>query len=423
MTFEDIREGCKFFVSLFQLQFETEAVQEVISKNEKFDLILIESIVRPALAYSYVFKAPVILVSSFTAVFSNNKIIGSPTHPLLYPICFRNRLYNLSFAEKIHQLYLHYMYEYADYLNEKEESNILRKIFGSEFPSLHELGNNVDMLLLNIHSLWADNQPVAPNVIYMGGIHQLPRKELPKDLKSYLDSSKSGVIYVSFGTNVLSNMIPEKQIVAIINVLSKLPYDVLWKWDGDSLPLTSTNIRTSKWFPQSDLLRHPAIKLFITQAGLQSTDEAITAEVPLIAFPMLADQWFNAEKYEKFNIGIKLHILSFTEKQLETAIDDVINNKSYRRNIIKLRHLMRDQPETPLNRTIWWIEHVLRHGGAKHLRSPAANMSYIDYFEVKLMLFILLLITVFILAFILVLKCFTKFIIRFFSNKNKIKYN
>lgn len=143
-------------------------------------MILIESIVRPALAYSYVFKAPVILVSSFTAVFSNNKIIGSPTHPLLYPICFRNRLYNLSFAEKIHQLYLHYMYEYADYLNEKEESNILRKIFGSKFPSLHELGNNVDMLLLNIHSLWADNQPVAPNVIYMGGIHQLPRKELPK---------------------------------------------------------------------------------------------------------------------------------------------------------------------------------------------------------------------------------------------------
>lgn len=51
---------------------------------------------------------------------------------------------------------------------------------------------------------------------------------------------------------------------------------------------------------------------------------------------------------------------------------------------------MQDQPQTPLQRATWWTEYVLRHGGAKHLRSPAANMSLFEYYEVKLVLFVLL---------------------------------
>lgn len=72
---------------------------------------------------------------------------------------------------------------------------------------------------------------------------------------------------------------------------------------------------------------HPKIKLFITQAGLQSTDEAITAGVPLIAIPSFADQWYNAEKYEKFGIGIPLDIKTFTEEELHHAVITVINNE------------------------------------------------------------------------------------------------
>lgn len=75
-----------------------------------------------------------------------------------------------------------------------------------------------------------------------------------QDLEIYLNSSQHGVIYVSFGTNVLSNMISTDKIDNIVKVLSKLPYDVLWKWDGKELPGKSENIRISKWFPQSDLL-------------------------------------------------------------------------------------------------------------------------------------------------------------------------
>lgn len=49
-------------------------------------------------------------------------------------------------------------------------------------------------------------------------------------------------------------MIPQSQIQIIVKVLSKLPYDVLWKWDGEEIAREANNIKISKWFPQSDLL-------------------------------------------------------------------------------------------------------------------------------------------------------------------------
>lgn len=72
---------------------------------------------------------------------------------------------------------------------------------------------------------------------------------------------------------------------------------------------------------------HPKVKLFITQGGLQSTDEAITAKVPLIGIPMLGDQWYNAEKYVHLGIGIKLSWETITEEQITEAIESIIKNE------------------------------------------------------------------------------------------------
>jgi glucuronosyltransferase len=35
---------------------------------------------------------------------------------------------------------------------------------------------------------------------------------------------------------------------------------------------------------------------------------------------------------------------------------------------------------------VWWTEYVLRHGGAKHLRTPAANVSWAEYYMLNYVL-------------------------------------
>lgn len=75
-----------------------------------------------------------------------------------------------------------------------------------------------------------------------------------QNLKNILESSKYGVIYISFGTNVKSSLLPLDKINIFVKVFSELPYDVLWKWDQENIPDCPKNVIISKWYPQSDLL-------------------------------------------------------------------------------------------------------------------------------------------------------------------------
>ena len=70
--------------------------------------------------------------------------------------------------------------------------------------------------------------------------------------------------------------------------------------------------------------------MFITQAGLQSTDEGISAGVPLLGIPQHWDQWYNAEHYVIHNIGRRITLNDLTEDALRTAIQDILdNNQKY----------------------------------------------------------------------------------------------
>ncbi|XP_028160100.1 UDP-glucuronosyltransferase 2B15-like [Ostrinia furnacalis] len=371
---------------VFEMQLLTPKVQKLIKdKNQNFDLLIVEACPLVALGLTHVIKAPAIQMSSFGAFMHNIGTMGMPNHPIVHPTSVRQRVHNLTIWEKAVEIYNHIRLYRTLALCEEESDEMLRRVLGSDIPKLSELRNNVDFLFLNVHPIWELNRPSPPNVIYMGGLHQKPVKELPKDLKSYLDSSKHGLIYISFGTNVEPALLPPERIQKLINVFSKLPYDVLWKWNKDELPGRTENIRISKWLPQSDLLRHPKVKLFITQGGLQSTDEAITAGVPLIGIPMLGDQWYNVEQYAYHKIGLQLDMETLTEEKLDSAIRTILNDEStYRKNVAKLRTLMQDQPDTPLERAVWWTEYAIRHSGARHLRSPSANVSWYDYFELEL---------------------------------------
>lgn len=388
---------------LFEKQMMLDEVRSVIfDETKKFDLLFIEACVIAALGISHVHQVPVIQISSFGALPPNVLTIGAPLHVFQHPTSSQQRVNKLTIWEKLKELYNYYRLSNVFDRTDRLADEVLKRSISPTIPPIHELKKNVEMLFLNVHPLWEMNRPVPPNVIYMGGLHQKPEKDLPQDLKSYLDSSKNGVIYISFGTNVEPALLPPERIQTIINVFSGLTFDVLWKWNKDVLPGRTDNIKIAKWLPQSDMLKHPKVKLFITQAGLQSTDEAITAGVPLIGIPMLGDQWYNADLYEHYKIGKRIDLARITEENLGDAINAIISDESYRKNIAKLRAVMSDMPEKPLERAVWWTEYMLRHGGAKHLLSPIANISWTQYLELELVLYLCLALTSVIISVVLV---------------------
>lgn len=52
----------------------------------------------------------------------------------------------------------------------------------------------------------------------------------------------------------MPSLLPPEKIEIMTRVFSKLPYNVLWKWDKDELPGKSDNIKIAKWFPQPTIL-------------------------------------------------------------------------------------------------------------------------------------------------------------------------
>lgn len=109
-------------------------------------------------------------------------------------------------------------------------------------------------------------------------------------------------------------------------MFSELPYKVLWKFEADHMEGKPDNVKISKWLPQQDLLGHPNIKLFITQAGLQSTEEAISNNVPLLAMPFIGDQQFNANRYVALGIGLQLDFATLTKEEFKSAILEITQN-------------------------------------------------------------------------------------------------
>ncbi|XP_063623591.1 UDP-glycosyltransferase UGT5-like [Cydia splendana] len=364
-------------LEIFPKQMKSEAVKKVFEK-EKFDLVIAEAWPRPSLALSHVFKAPVILMSSLGGMDEHYQLMGAPFNPILYPDFLRTRLYNLTLWEKVTEMCNRYLVYRLMVSYQEKEDVMLRDLFGKDTPPLEELKKNVELLMVNIDPVFEGYRPVPPNVIHLGSLNCAPAKDLPQDLKSWMDSSKHGVIYMSFGTNTDPSLLPPERMAIFSRVFEKLPYDVLWKWKEPPAGLPA-NVRTSAWLPQSDLLRHKKLVLFITQAGLQSTDEALRAGVPLLAFPMLGDQWFNAEQYERLGVGRRLELTSLTDDQLRENIEEIIKDRGYRTRSKLLSEEMQDRSESSLERAIWWIERTLRRRTRR--RAPAVHVSWLTFID------------------------------------------
>lgn len=120
--------------------------------------------------------------------------------------------------------------------------------------------------------------------------------------------------------------LPEDKKKILMRTFAKLPYKVLWKFEDDQLEGKPENVEINKWLPQQDVLRHPNIKLFITQAGLQSMEESLTNGIPLLAIPFMGDQHFNAKSIENLGVGLELDFQTLSEENFLSSILEISQN-------------------------------------------------------------------------------------------------
>nr|CAD7597666.1 unnamed protein product [Timema genevievae] len=381
---------------LCELMLSHPQVKELISTektDEHFDLVFMEMVTTPGI-YGFIHRFPVpsIGIASLPAFGINYDSVGNPNLPAYAPDVFLPYSDRMTFFERVHSMFFLLWLKYHFYYNViPTQDAIARKHFGESMPYLGDLHFKPSMLFVTTDFIFHSPRPNVPAVVQLSGLHINSPKPLPKDIKEFMDIAPEGVIYFSLGSNVRSDTMDAQKRQIFLEAFSELPgYHVLWKWESDSLPGQPKNVKLAKWMPQQDVLRHPKVKVFITQGGLQSVEEAITMGVPLIGIPFFADQDFNVKKIVERGIGIKIEFTDVTKESVLKSLKNIINDNRFRENIKRLSVLREDMPDKPLERAVWWTEYVLRHKGAPHLRTAAVDMPWYQFLLLDVIAFLLL---------------------------------
>lgn len=84
---------------------------------------------------------------------------------------------------------------------------------------------------------------------------------------------------------------PIEQLSSFIRIFNEFSkFRVLWKWEDEDISKLPKNVMVKPWLPQSDILAHPNVKLFITHGGLMGTQEGVYRGVPMLGIPIFCDQ-------------------------------------------------------------------------------------------------------------------------------------
>ncbi|XP_064632565.1 UDP-glucuronosyltransferase 1-2-like [Lineus longissimus] len=373
-----------------------------------FDFVVVDGIYRCLVIFPDRMKVPFAIYMSFLPADMPHAALQGP---LLVHSPFDNMFtdWEDSFYTKLIRVGVTFLFSEPDVYGE----------FSNRTTS--DIIKNFSLWLYDVSSVFETPLPVSPNVIHVGGLNtRVPKPLEDGELKHFMDSSRNGVIIVSFGSFV--HYFPDWLTNILIDTFSGLPYDIVWKLNKDSITSgqsLSKNVFAIDWIPQNDILGHPNTKLFITHCGNSGQHEALYNQVPMLGIPLFGDQVFNAKRLEWLRFGLYLRPRDLSKDKLSAKINDILTNKTISEGISKASHIFHDQLMPPKETAAYWIEHVMQHG-AGHLKSATNELSWFQILMFDVLLVMCL--TVFLTA--NVLYCFCRcFLIRCYRQgaKNKLK--
>ncbi|TXG54637.1 hypothetical protein EZV62_019893 [Acer yangbiense] len=144
------------------------------------------------------------------------------------------------------------------------------------------------------------------------------------------------VLYVAFGTQ--ADISPE-QLKEISSGLEESNVNFLWVirnkeselGDGFEERVKDRGIIVREWVEQREILLHQSIQGFLSHCGWNSVMESICAGVPILAWPMMADQPLNARMVvEEIKVGVRVEtcngsVKGFVKKEgLEKMVKELM---------------------------------------------------------------------------------------------------
>ncbi|XP_031728544.1 UDP glucuronosyltransferase 5 family, polypeptide D1 [Anarrhichthys ocellatus] len=364
--------------------------------DAQYDLVLTDPAVAPGVILAKYLKLPMVLNVRWIASGEGHFVIAPS--PLSYiPVPGSGLMDKMNFIQRLKNIFFYGIVLFQQkFLVGPSYSAICDKYIegGCDVISLLQ---EADIWLFRSDFVFEFPRPTMPNVIYIGGFQCKPAQPLPADLEEFVQSAgEHGVIIMTLGTSV--NALPKEVADEIVSVFAKMPQKVIWRHKGERPSTLGNNTLIVDWMPQKDLLGHPQTKVFVAHGGTNGVQEAIYHGVPVLGIPLFFDQYDNLLRLQERGAGKIIQLADVNGHSFEEGIHDVLHHDSYRQNMQRLSRLHRDQPMALMDQAIFWVEYVMRHKGAPHLRTEAYKMPWYSYYCLDVLLLLLTAVTVLLLS-------------------------
>ncbi|XP_019722186.1 UDP-glucuronosyltransferase 2C1-like isoform X1 [Hippocampus comes] len=372
--------------------------------DSKFDLLLTDPCWGGGAIVAKYLNLP--LVYNVRWIIATEGHLAFAPSPLSYiPITGTGNTNKMTFFQRVKNVIV-FLISYTQHhlILKNTYQKICDKYLGPDTDMQHLL-LSADLWLMRVDFVFEFPRPTMPNFIYMGGFQCKPAKPLPDHLEKFVQSSgEHGVILMSLGTFV--NELVADLADEIAATFAKLPQKVIWRYKGTPPSTLGNNTLLVDWMPQNDLLGHPRMKLFVAHGGTNGLQEAIYHGIPVVGIPLFFDQYDNLVRLTERGAAVVVTLASVDkDENFLKAIQKVLANPSYRDNMQRLSRLHRDQPITPLENALFWIEFVIRHKGMAHLRTESYKMPWYTYYNVDVYLFLSGAVLALLLIFMITIKC------------------
>ncbi|KAK8587455.1 hypothetical protein V6N13_086443 [Hibiscus sabdariffa] len=215
------------------------------------------------------------------------------------------------------------------------------------------------------------NKPVWPVGPILLPIENRARTSKEGELicKDWLDSKpETSVLFVSFGS---MNTISSSQMMELAKALESSNKNFIWvvrppigfdinsdfkadEWlpKGFKKRITESKqgLLVHKWAPQLDILSHKSTSAFLSHCGWNSVLESLSHGVPLLGWPMAAEQFFNVKLLAE-TIGVCVEVArgkscdikhEDVAAKIETVMSDCEKGKEVKKKACEVREMIRN---------------------------------------------------------------------------------
>uniref|UniRef100_A0A3Q4AJH3 Uncharacterized protein n=1 Tax=Mola mola TaxID=94237 RepID=A0A3Q4AJH3_MOLML len=366
--------------------FENKTLMQSI-RDTRFDVVLIDPGLPVGVLVAHELKLPTVFnVRWITSGEGHFVVAPCPTS---YVPASRNAMSDkMNFGQRVKNMLYYLLNTCIDkFIVCPHYDRLVDRYFGPDVNFYHLL-QGADIWLMRMDFVFEFPRPTMPNIAYIGGFQCKPSEPLSSELEEFVQSSgEHGFILMSLGTLVQG--LPLEITSEIAAAFAQIPQKVIWRHAGERPNNLGNNTLLVKWMPQNDLLGHPKIKAFVAHGGTNGIYESIYHGVPIIGIPLLFDQFENILRLEVRGAAKVVQATELTRHNFLEAIEAVLHNPSYRNNMKRLSALHRDKPVPPLEMALYWIEFVMRHKGASHLRTESYRMQWYCYYSVDVICFLI----------------------------------